>query len=124
MPEWHHRCGKSDEVPIFFPLDRFDRNHYPSPHDKFPNNYGKDFLMSFNFFDWVRDGVKNSVLGGVNDAVNVLGMPPDETAKEKVLGFLKTDSDSQVRRISSGTAPAGTKKLGRGLSEIAAKEAS
>ena len=80
--------------------------------------------MSFNFFDWVRDGVKNSVLHGVNDAVTVLGMPHEDTAKDKILGFLKTDGDSQVRRITSGAAPAGTKKLGRGLSEIAAKEAS
>ena len=80
--------------------------------------------MSFNFFDWVRDGVKNSVLLGVTDAVQTMGMPPEESSKDKILGFLKTDSDSHVRRISNGAAPAGTKKLGRGLSEIAAKEAS
>ena len=79
--------------------------------------------MSFNFFDWVRDGVKNSVLHGVNDAVNVLGMPHEETAKDKILGFLKTDSEAPVRRITSGGTSAGTKKLGRGLSEIT-KEAS
>ena len=80
--------------------------------------------MSFNLFDWLRSGVRDSVLLGVTDAVQTMGMPHDESSKDKILGFLKTDSDSQVRRITNGAAPAGTKKLGRGLSEIAAKEAS
>ena len=80
--------------------------------------------MSFNFFDWVRDGVKNSVLHGVNDAVNALGMPPEETSKDKILGYLKSNADNEVspRRIASGSASAGTKKLGRSLSDMAAKE--
>jgi len=82
--------------------------------------------MSFNFFDWVRDGVKNSVLHGVNDAVHAMGMPPEESSKDKVLGWLKNNADSEhpVRRITNGTASSGSKKLGRSLSEIAAKEAS
>jgi hypothetical protein len=116
-----------------FALDRFDANGYTprrlpvvSHRQQFPNNYEKDFQMSFNFFDWVRDGVKNSVLHGVNDAVHAMGMPPEENNKDKVLGWLKSNADSEapVRRIATGAAPAGTKKLGRSLSEIATKEAS
>jgi len=82
--------------------------------------------MSFNFFDWVRDGVKNSVLHGVNDAVLAMGMPPEESSKDKVLGWLKNNADNEapVRRIPNGNASTGTKKLGRSLSEIATKEAS
>ena len=82
--------------------------------------------MSFNFFDFIRDGVKNSVLHGVNDAVHAMGMPPEENSKDKVLGWLKSSADSEVpvRRISAGTASSGTKKLGRSLNEIAAKDAS
>jgi len=82
--------------------------------------------MSFNFFDWVRNGVKDSVLLGVNDAVNTMGMPPEESNKDKILGFLKnnTDSESGVRRISNGSTSSGGKKLGRSLTDIAAKEAS
>jgi len=81
--------------------------------------------MSFNFFDWVRDGVKNSVLLGVNDAVNTMGMPPDDSSKDKILGFLKNNADSEpVRRIANGTTPTSAKKLGRSLSDIAVKEAS
>jgi hypothetical protein len=79
--------------------------------------------MSFNFFDWVRDGVKQAVLGGVNDAVTVLGMPPEDTAKDRILGFLRSDEETPVKRIAGGGSSAGSKKLGRGLSEIA-KDAS
>jgi len=83
--------------------------------------------MSFNFFDWVRDGVKNSVLHGVNDAVNAMGMPPEESSKDKVLGYLTRNNaegdPAPTRRITSGAA-AGTKKLGRSLSDIAVKDAS
>lgn len=80
--------------------------------------------MSFNFFDWVRDGVKNSVLHGVNDAVNALGMPPEDSSKDKILGYLKnnTDAETSVRRISNGTTSTSSKKLGRSLSDMAAKE--
>jgi hypothetical protein len=55
-----------------------------------------------------------------------MGMPPEESNKDKVLGWLKSnaDSDAPTRRISNGTASTGTKKLGRSLSEIATKEAS
>ena len=84
--------------------------------------------MDFNFFDWLRNGVKNSVLHGVNDAVNTMGMPPEDSSKDKMLGWLKNnnnnENDPTIRRINSTTAPAGTKKLGRSLSDIAVKEAS
>ena len=81
--------------------------------------------MDFNFFDWLRNGVKNSVLHGVNDAVNTMGMPPEDSSKDKVLGWLKSNESNEapVRRINGGAA-SGPKKLGRSLSEIAVKEAS
>ncbi|MCL2005016.1 MAG: hypothetical protein FWG73_02520 [Planctomycetaceae bacterium] len=81
--------------------------------------------MSFNFFDWVRDGVKNSVLLGVNDAVNAMGMPPEDSSKDKILSFMRgnAENDAPVRRISS-PATAAAKKLGRSLSDIAVKDAS
>ena len=31
--------------------------------------------MDFNFFNWIRDGVKKSVLLGVSDAVDEIGVP-------------------------------------------------
>ena len=82
--------------------------------------------MNFNFFDWLRSGVKDSVLLGVSDAVNTMGMPPEESSKDKILGFLKSDTENEVplRRITGGSASSNGKKLGRSLTDIAAKEAS
>ncbi len=36
--------------------------------------------MDFNFFNWIRDGVKKSVLLGVSDAVDEIGVPEGDTA--------------------------------------------
>ena len=82
--------------------------------------------MSFNFFDWVRNGVKDSVLLGVSDAVNTMGMPHDDSTKDRILSFLKheVDNDIPVRRIANGTASTSKSKLGRSLNDIAVKEAS
>ncbi|MDR0703700.1 MAG: hypothetical protein LBF88_01800 [Planctomycetaceae bacterium] len=84
--------------------------------------------MNFNFFEWVRDGVKRSVLLGVSDAVETMGMPHDEeSSKDKILSFLQDNSrvHSSQRRISNGSsATSAQRKLGRSISDIhAAKEA-
>ncbi|MCL2709432.1 MAG: hypothetical protein FWE95_01000 [Planctomycetaceae bacterium] len=82
--------------------------------------------MSFNLFDWLRSNIRDSVLLGVSDAVHTMGMPPEESSKDKILGFLRSEPDNEapVRRIASGTSTSGTRKLGRSLTDIAAKEAS
>jgi hypothetical protein len=78
--------------------------------------------MNFNFFEWVRDGVKRSVLLGVSDAVETMGMPHDEeSSKDKILSFLQDNSPTHTsqRRISSGSsATSGQRKLGRSISDI------
>lgn len=81
--------------------------------------FAKGFAMNFNFFDWMRDGVKRSVLLGVSDAVEQMGQPHDEeTAKEKILGFLQ--GDESTGRVSKRlpTSTSGQKKLGRSISDI------
>ena len=77
--------------------------------------------MNFNFFDWIRDGVRRSVLLGVSDAVETMGMPPDEeTARNKIFHYLQVEENNlesvSPRRItnSSGTTPRKS-PLGRGL---------
>ncbi|MDR2441050.1 MAG: hypothetical protein LBE12_16950 [Planctomycetaceae bacterium] len=79
--------------------------------------------MNFNFFEWVRDGVKRSVLLGVSDAVGAMGMPQDEeSSKDKILSFLQENSPTthtQQRRISNGSATVSNqRKLGRSISDI------
>ena len=82
--------------------------------------------MNFNFFDWIRDGVKQSVLLGVSDAVETMGMPQEEeAARSKILHYLQTEEsnldDVPRRRIAnSGGSSTGTSrsKLGRTLADI------
>jgi hypothetical protein len=80
--------------------------------------------MNFNFFEWIREGVKQSVLMGVSDAVKTMGTPHDEKiAKESILGFLQTNAieDNTKRRVTSAittTSTTGSKKLGRSITEI------
>ena len=76
-------------------------------------------LMNFNFFSWIRDGVRQSVLLGVHDAVEHLGPRPDEDPiGQRLMGFLQSDvAATQPKRI---TGNASRKKLGRSLKEIQA----
>ena len=78
--------------------------------------------MNFNFFDWVRTGVKESVILGVNDAVECLGVPKEnDNVQEQLMGFLQDDSGKSTRkRVSSGGR---SKKLGRSLKQIQAETA-
>jgi len=82
--------------------------------------------MNFNFFDWIRDGVMRSVLYGVDDAVKVMGVPPEntDTARSKIFHFLQAeegnfDSQEPKRIANSGTSQAGKgRKLGRTIADI------
>ena len=79
-------------------------------------------LMSFNFFTWIRDGVKQSVLLGVHDAVEHLGPRPDEDPiGERLMGFLQSDPKATASKRIAGKAS--RKKLGRTLKEIQADAA-
>ena len=83
--------------------------------------------MNFNFFDWLRGGVERSVLLGVTDAVNKMGMPHDEeSSRDKILSFLQEETQSTQRNRLTSAASSGSgsrSKLGRGISgSIAVKE--
>ena len=86
--------------------------------------------MNFNFFDWIRDGVKRSVLLGVSDAVDTMGAPPDEAqTKDQMLCFLQESGTKATARkrvtasagnSSGGSGGTSTRKLGRTMKEIQA----
>ncbi|MCS7306197.1 MAG: hypothetical protein NZ602_13960 [Thermoguttaceae bacterium] len=80
--------------------------------------------MSLNFFGWIREGVKQSVLMGVHDALEQLGPRPDEDPiRERLVAFLAPEGQvSMVRSLPAG--PQVRKKLGRGLKDIQAESAS
>lgn len=84
--------------------------------------------MSANpgIFGWIRDGVRQSVLLGVNDALETLGTPETSRDLNPVLAGLLKQSDSgmnQTENIASGAtkrigSTAGRKRLGRSLRDI------
>jgi hypothetical protein len=90
-------------------------------------------MNNMNFFGWIRDGVRQSVLLGVSDAIEQLGSPAaTEELHPSVAGFLHVDrndgaSVSGGQRLtaapgnssSSGTSgPKNRKRLGRSLKDI------
>lgn len=76
--------------------------------------------MNFNFFDWIRQGVKQSVLMGVSDAVGHLGAPREgDEIQQRLLGFLQESPTTAptTRQIGSSSRH---RKLGRTLEDIQA----
>jgi len=80
--------------------------------------------VNVNFFDWLRDGVRQSVLLGVGDAIEQIGTPADsDELHPGVAAFLqsdKTGADKQTAPASVAGTPrgAGRKRLGRSLKDI------
>ena len=82
-------------------------------------------------FNWIRDGVKQSVLLGVSDAIDTIGSPEENRSlNPALLSFAKQPLAMQAevridepaqRKLPSAS---GRKRLGRSLSDIATKPAS
>ena len=69
--------------------------------------------MSWNVFDWIRSGVKQSVLLGFSDALEEVGTPPDgEDVGPAMSGVL----EQAARGKKSGTTR--RKRLGRSLKDL------
>ena len=76
----------------------------------------------FNFFSWIREGVKQSVLLGVADAIEDLGAPPEnDEATQQVMRFLKSSDDSKTLPAPSGGRRSSNKRLGRSLKDVASE---
>ncbi len=73
--------------------------------------------MKMNFFDWIREGVRQSVLLGLSDAATEIGSEADvEVLNQHLVGTL------QQGRIAATPAKGSRgrrKALGRSLSQIA-----
>ncbi len=79
-------------------------------------------MVNFNFFEWIRQGVKQSVLLGVSDAVGHLGTPREgDDVSQRLLSFVQ---ESPVPAALPPVHTAGIalrrKKLGRSLADIQA----
>lgn len=76
-----------------------------------------------NFFGWIRDGVRQSVLLGVSDAVEQLGAPAAvEELHPSVAGFLRGESNGESPKLpnssANGTGPKSRKRLGKSLKDM------
>ncbi len=80
--------------------------------------------MNVNFFEWLRDGVRQSVLLGVSDAIEQIGTPADsEDLHPNVAALLQGDAPKSKRSKNTG---GGRKRLGKSLKDmdVPAKQAS
>lgn len=81
-------------------------------------------MSGMNFFSWVRDGVKQSVLLGVSDAIETLGAPASNSELHpSVAALLKVDKSSdstpRLNQVEANNGLRGNRKrLGRSLKDI------
>ncbi len=78
---------------------------------------------SINFFGWIRDGVKQSVLLGVSDAIETIGTPEDASGMHpNVVALLKGQPTEPTGHPGAsrmtGPANANKKRLGKSLRDI------
>ena len=67
--------------------------------------------MDFNLFNWIRDGVKKSVLLGVSDAVDEIGVPEgDNTFHERIQSIVAVEEKK--------TGGKRQRRLGRSLKDL------
>ena len=72
--------------------------------------------MQINLFNWVRQGVRQSVLLGVADAVDDLGSPEGDTKFSK--SIREVVKQSAIEAGFTGNSTAGRRRLGKSLKEI------
>ena len=73
--------------------------------------------MNFNLFLWIREGVKQSVLLGVSDAIEAIGTPDNsEDISPRLLEFMKQGGADPTPKSVGGAGQ--RKRLGRSLKEL------
>jgi hypothetical protein len=87
------------------------------------NDYLEDARM--NFFNWIRDGVRQAVLLGVNDAVGDLGTPHEgDDISHRLLETIRSGGAAlPIEAESHAPRSPARKKLGRSLEQIQASAA-
>lgn len=71
-----------------------------------------------NFFVWIRESVKRSVLLGVSDAMEQIGTPSEgDEGTQRLLSSLRQHVALEAQPALPG-ASGGRKRLGRSLNQI------
>src|SRR5262245_56997214 len=66
--------------------------------------------MQFNVFEWIREGVKRSVILGVSDAMESIGSPDGEDARARLAQLLPATAEAAAEPALAGGK---RKRLGR-----------
>ncbi len=74
--------------------------------------------MNMNFFQWLRDGVRQSVILGVSDAVEQIGVPETEEEVQPALAALLTNETPTKAPRKTATTAASRKRLGKSLKDM------
>lgn len=72
--------------------------------------------MQFNVFDWIRDGVKRSVILGVSDAMEAIGSPEGDDVRARIAHLVP--STEQAAQPALAAAGGKQKRLGRSLRQF------
>lgn len=71
--------------------------------------------MDFNFFGWLREGVRRSVLLGVSDAVEEIGMPADaDDTPQLFIDSVRQGAKATAKKTTKTTR----KRLGKSLKDL------
>ena len=74
-------------------------------------------MSGFNVFQWIRDGVKQSVLLGVSDALEQLGPNPDgQDGKARFQELLQ--SGELLPQVAGAKSESRPRRLGRTLKDM------
>ena len=74
--------------------------------------------MNMNFFQWLREGVRQSVVLGVSDAVEQIGLPETEQEVQPTLAALLGNDSATTTTPRRNTTAASRKRLGKSLKEM------
>jgi len=73
--------------------------------------------MNVNFFEWLRDGVRQSVLLGVSDAVEQIGSPADADDLHPNVAAMLGAEPAKTKRSRSNNSNS-RKRLGKSLKDM------
>jgi hypothetical protein len=72
--------------------------------------------MQFNLFDWIREGVRRSVIQGVADAMNSIGNPDGDDGRARIAHLLPVAAEASAEPALAGGSK--RKRLGRSLRDF------
>jgi hypothetical protein len=72
--------------------------------------------MQLNVFEWIREGVKRSVILGVQDAVDAIGTPANDDIRTRLAALTPPADGGPAEPALAGTVK--RKRLGRSLREF------